>query len=1692
MGGTVSVHAGQLIIDDAEIDANALAAGNGGDLNVFAGAITLEDGGRIDANTLATGNGGNVMVLAGSLNIEGMSGVASGIDALSIPGAGGSGGAAGKLKVTVTHALDLGNGGEIDASTSTSGEGGLVTVYAGALNINDAQIVADALSTGKGGDITVHAGTLNIEDGQIAADTLSTGNGGTVNVAAGTLTLEGGGKIDAITLAGSMGGNVSIQAGSLEIVGVSGLITGIDTFSEQGAQSGQAQSAGSIEVSVTGALDITDGGQIDASTSTSGNGGNVAVHAGVLDMNDSQIVSDTVSGGASPGNGGNVTVGANEMTLYNGATIDADTLSMGAGGSVIVQAGSLYILGPTNPGVVTGINALSAAGPSGASGGHAGSIQVAVRHALEIGNGGQIDASTSTAGHGGAVIVDAGSITIGGGSEIVASTSSSGYGGQITLEAGSLNIGGSATIQATSTAGASGNAGNLSINVLRAITIQSGGEITATTFSSGEAGLVTIQAASMDINGSAATVGVSTGILDASESGLAGDSGGAARDINIDVEDALSVLGGGEITAATFTSGNGGAIGIHAGSVNIESTGEIVASTSAGGVGGEVSVQAGSMNIGGSAMIQATSAPGATGNAGSLAIDLSGGLTIQGGGAITASTSSSGNSGEVIVRANSIDIDGSGIPEGSTGIFDESDQGNGTDVGGVARNISLTVTKALALRDGGGISAETFTSGHGGNIRIEAGSVNIESQGQIVASTYSSGLGGKVSVDAQSLSIGGMGMIEATSDQTATNNGGSLVIDLSGGLTIQSGGQINASTFSPGESGNIMVQAASLDINGSGATTGVSTGILDESEPGIAGESGGAAQDIDISITDGLAVQAGGEITAATNTSGNGGNVRIRAGAVNIEGSAMIDATSQPVSMGTTATGEAGALTIDVSGGLTIQSGGEITASTESTSPTGNAGFVTVQANSMDINGSETPNSATGILDQSVQLEGATASDAPAGDIHIGVTKGLTIQGGGEITASTSTSGNGGTIGLKANILNIENRGKISVATSAGGNGGAISIKVDSTLNLESNSDISTATSGGGAGGNLAIHATSLNIGGLAMIEATSKSGAIGNAGAITIDVTGEITIQGGGKITASTFSSMNAGAVIVQADSMAIDGSATPQGVSTGIFDESEPGDEDESGGPAGDISIDVSGVLIVQGRGQVTAATYTSGNGGTITIDANTANIESGGMISAETYAGGLGGDITIQGYSTDIESTGKAANAKAAHASMIPPCALTVQGGGQISATAAKASSNDGGDLTIDASSLVIDTGGGISAATFSTGNAGDVSIQASSMDIHGVPNPSLSTGIATSSAPGATGNAGDIEVTVTGALDIENDGRIRSATNTEGHGGNVTVQAGSLDIDGAGALPGLSGFTGIDAKSELGASGDAGDLYVTVAGALTLQSGGEITASTASVGSAGRVILQAGSIVINGAAAPEGASTGIFDQSLQGIGRDSGGAADDLNVTVAGAVELDSGGQIAASTFTSGAAGKLKVQATSLDINGAGAPAGATGILDQSELGTDGDTGGAAGDLKVVVKRALTIEGAGEITAATFTSGNGGDLSIRAGSIEIDGASSSIQVESLGAGNAGKAGGITIASHQLNVENGGAVSATAQNASGGNIGVQISDSMDLSGGMIKATAGKNGGNITIDAGYLSLRERQRDQRGCGAGRGWNSYL
>ena len=821
-------------------------------------------------------------------------------------------------------------------------------------------------------------------------------------------------------------------------------------------------------------------------------------------------------------------------------------------------------------------------------------------------------------------------------------------------------------------------------------------------------------------------------------------------------------------------------------------------------------------------------------------------------------------------------------------------------------------------------TSELGATGRAGNLTIDLlGGLTIGSSGEIAASTYSSGIGGEVTIRAGSLDIGGSGMIAATSDAGATGRAGSIDIGLAGGLAIRDGGEISASTSSRAEAGKVIIQANSMDIEGLSPSAGGSTGIFDQSETGKAGDTGGRARSIDISLVDGLAVRDGGEISASTETAGYGGaigiqaasvdlgsgaeivastssagvggEVSIDAGSLEIQGLAQIAATSS----GDGATGRAGSLVIDVSRGLAIESGGEITAST---STKGEAGEVIVHADSMDIDGSAT----TGIFDKS-GMGYPRDTGGRARDINLDVTGGLDIQGGAEISAATETAGHGGDIGINAGSLNL-------------GSGG----------------EIIASTSGAGGGGEVSVDAGSVDIQGSAAIAATSNPNATGPAGSIVIDVpTGVITVQSGGTISVSTYSKGRAGKVNIKAERMNIDGTSTPDGGHTGILDQSLKIAGSPSGGRADDIDIDVTKALTVQNGGEITAATQTSGEGGAIKIRAKTLTVEGSADIDATSEAGATGNSGSIS---------------------------LNILGG------------------------LAIEGGGEITASTSSKGNAGDVILQADSVDINGAGTPAASTGIFDQSEQGNPGDtngaAGNIGVVVIGGLIIQHGGDITAATHSAGEGGDAEIKARSLDV-------------------------------------LT---GGEISAATFSSGIGGSLAIDAGPL------------------------------------------DIDNGGMITASTNSFGHAGNVTVQASSLEIEG-----DQTGILDQSLPGNGEPGGGAAGTVEIDVNGALSIENGGEITAATKTSGRGGDLTIHAGSVDVSGESSVIEVASLGAGTSGKE---SITSDRMTVDNGGAISAKAQNSTGGNIQIEIGGSLDLSGGSITAAAGSSGGDITISASALSL--------------------
>src|SRR5262249_8988573 len=157
------------------------------------------------------------------------------------------------------------------------------------------------------------------------------------------------------------------------------------------------------------------------------------------------------------------------------------------------------------------------------------------------------------------------------------------------------------------------------------------------------------------------------------------------------------------------------------------------------------------------------------------------------------------------------------------------------------------------------------------------------------------------------------------------------------------------------------------------------------------------------------------------------------------------------------------------------------------------------------------------------------------------------------------------------------------------------------------------------------------------------------------------------------------------------------------------------------------------------------------------------------------------------------------------------LTITNGGLIEATASLI--GNGGSIFVDVDGpLVILAAGAISTHTSSSGHGGNIDVHAGSLFIDS-ENVAF-TGLAADSLPGSTGDAGNINVIVDGALSIY-DAAINAHTSGSGRGGDVTIHAGSLTIDGTGT-PGF--FCGVAADSLQGATGAAGNIDITLAGAL----------------------------------------------------------------------------------------------------------------------------------------------------------------------------------------------------------------------------------------------------------------------------------
>ena len=286
-----------LLVDASLVATSGFSSGDSGDISVSAtDAVNVINGGNILTDTNDSGHAGNIVY-------------------------------------PQKNAVNLLDGGMISSITSASSDAGNLDVRTGVLTI-DSQSMAlrtgvssDAApdSTGSAGNINVSATEMVyvLNGGVIGSRTLGGGNSGNINVSATeTIKILNGGLISSDTLASGNAGAVSVQARNLTINRQGGDFAGV--FSEANLNS--SGDAGTVDVSVSGLLDIVNGGLISTSTFSQGDAGDINVTAGHLVINNQNSnLNNGLASTAFPdslGQAGNITVNVGSLSMFNGGIIN--------------------------------------------------------------------------------------------------------------------------------------------------------------------------------------------------------------------------------------------------------------------------------------------------------------------------------------------------------------------------------------------------------------------------------------------------------------------------------------------------------------------------------------------------------------------------------------------------------------------------------------------------------------------------------------------------------------------------------------------------------------------------------------------------------------------------------------------------------------------------------------------------------------------------------------------------------------------------------------------------------------------------------------------------------------------------------------------------------------------------------------------------------------------------------------------------------------------------------------------------------------------------------------------------------------------------------------------------------------------------------------------------------------------------
>jgi len=982
-----------------------------------------------------------------------------------------------------------------------------------------------------------------------------------------------------------------------------------------------------------------------------------------------------------------------------------------------------------------------------------------------------------------------------------------------------------------------------------------------------------------------------------------------------------------------------------------------------------------------------------------------------------------------------------------------------------------------------------------GAIEVQGKQVTLNNGSLFLAQNISTQTGGNIEVNAsESITVSGTnndGTIRSsiTNETLGVGDGGNLNLNTNQ-LRVEQGGTVVAKTVSTAGAlgGNLDIDATeSVEVMGASSINPSVTSSIVSASFGT-GKSGNNTIN-----TKSLIAQEGGTVAATAFNTGDAGNVSIRANSIELIGTEPNIFAPSAISASTLGEGNAGNLTIDTST-ISLLQGGRLDASTAAS---GNAGNITINAaDSIAIDGtvSESINpsliiASANALDPTLR-EILMTPDVPtgnSGNIDL-TTSELTISTGGQLTVRNDGLGNAGTLNLSAQDINLNTGGGISAAAQ-NGRGGNLNLQANE-LNLASSSQISNVNFGVGDGGSTEITTDNLTISDRAFITATTFGE--GDGGDVQISAN-QINITGTGFLEFQE-----------KFQRGSLDGTITPDDLGSGIFVGTA------ATGTGGDLNINTQSLSLNEGA-IIFSPVFTEGTGGDLNITADTLGVNASAlqMGTAGVLETSSSGNINLNVQRLGIRDGGTIVNTTLGNASAgdikiiasesiviedTPLNALTLSG-----IYANTFGSGTGGNIEIDTAQLTMidsligsNTGGVLIDGTIinTGGKGGNINIQATNIKAGGIPdNPVFTTGIGTSSY--SNSNAGNLTIS-TNSLTIEDGADFATATLGAGKGGQLTIDATNyIELIGA-TTPnnmkrgGLLATSGRREFLDLEATGTSGDITINTP-QLTVIDGASIDVQSLGVGDAGKLTIDAQSIVLNNRA-------NISASTLGGIGGDIEITTDTIEINQS---------QINASVSGTGVGGNIKITAEdSVTINGSGfellqntffAPDALTpeflaslnfNVVQEGIVAATTGTG-QAGTIEITTNNLTVSEGG---LLATATTGDGAANSIflnAAESVKID--ASFISASTI---FSGEGGNINIDTATLEVVGGSQVTTSTLGAgNSGNLIINATESIDVSGtspdntivsnivsgALPLPTATGNGGDFTIFTSQLNLSDR-----------------